>query len=133
MWLGKVYGLRRILVFDFDVHHGNDSQEAFYGSDEVLVFSIHQKDLFAFTGSRSELGDGKGFGYTVNVPVFPQYGDVEYTYLIGQLLQALIEQYMPKFILISAGFDGHVDEPISKTRLTTGWFAGWPWNFATIA
>jgi acetoin utilization deacetylase AcuC-like enzyme len=122
-WLRKAYGLRRILIFDFDVHHGNGNQEAFYGSSEVLVFSIHQKDVFPFSGSMAELGEGQGLGYTVNIPVYPQYGDIEYTYLAGQVLQALVEQYMPQFILISAGFDGHVDDPISKTCLTTGWYA----------
>lgn len=122
-WLKKVYGLNRILVFDFDVHHGNGIQEAFYASNEVLVFSIHQKDVFPFSGSMHELGEGIGLGYTVNVPVFPQYGDKEYTYLTGQILQALVEQYMPQFILVSAGFDGHIDDPMSKTRLTTQWFA----------
>ena len=122
-WLKKVYGLNRILVFDFDVHHGNGNQEAFYDTNEVLVFSIHQKDVFPFTGSMPELGEGKGLGYTVNVPVFPQYGDIEYTYLTGRIMQALVEQYMPQFILVSAGFDGHADDPMSKTRLTTAWFA----------
>lgn len=121
-WLCREYGLGRILIFDFDVHHGNGSQEMFYDSNNVLVFSIHQKDLFPFSGAISELGEGNGLGYTVNIPVFPQYGDVEYTYLAGQILQALAEQYMPQFILVSAGFDGHIDDPISKTCLTTAWY-----------
>ena len=122
-WLRRVYGLSRILIFDFDVHHGNGTQEAFYGTNEVLVCSFHQNDLFPFTGQASELGEGKGRGYNVNVPVYPQYGDIEYTYLTGQVLQNLVEQYMPQIILVSAGFDGHRDDPISKTHLTTQWFA----------
>jgi acetoin utilization deacetylase AcuC-like enzyme len=122
-WLRRVYGLSRILIFDFDVHHGNGTQEAFYGTNEVLVCSFHQNDLFPFTGQASELGEGKGRGYNVNVPVYPQYGDIEYTYLTGQVLQNLVEQYMPQIILVSAGFDGHQDDPISKTHLTTQWFA----------
>ena len=122
-WLRRVYGLSRILIFDFDVHHGNGTQEAFYSTPEVLVCSFHQHDLFPFTGSAKELGEEKGLGYTVNIPVYPQYGDVEYTYLAGQVLQNIVEQYMPQIILVSAGFDGHQNDPISKTHLTTQWFA----------
>ena len=122
-WLRRIHGLRRILVFDFDVHHGNGNQEAFYTNSEVLVFSIHQKDLFPNTGAMADLGEGDGLGYTVNIPVFPQYGDEEYTFLAGNVLQAIVEQYMPQIIIASAGFDGHVDDPISRTQLTTVWFA----------
>ena len=122
-WLRQVYGLSRILIFDFDVHHGNGTQEAFYNTQEVLVCSFHQHDLFPFTGAATEVGEEKGLGYTVNIPVYPQYGDVEYTYLTGQVLQNIVEQYMPQIILVSAGFDGHENDPISKTLLTTQWFA----------
>ena len=122
-WLRRRYGLSRILIFDFDVHHGNGTQEVFYGTNEVLVCSFHQNDLFPFSGLASELGEEKGYGYNVNVPVYPQYGDIEYTYLTGQVLQSLVEQYMPQIILVSAGFDGHRNDPISKTELTTQWFA----------
>lgn len=122
-WLRREYGLSRILVFDFDIHHGNGTQETFYGTNEVLVVSFHQNDLFPFTGATADLGEGPGTGYTINVPVFPQYGDSEYTYLAGHLLQAVVEQYLPQIIIVSAGFDGHMDDPISKTRLTTRWYA----------
>lgn len=122
-WLRRIYGLIRILIFDFDVHHGNGTQEAFYGTSDVLVCSFHQNDLFPYTGPMSEIGEGSGIGYNVNVPVYPQFGDREFTFLAGQVLQALVEQYMPQIILVSAGFDGHVDDPISKTRLTTKWYA----------
>jgi acetoin utilization deacetylase AcuC-like enzyme len=122
-WLRREYGLRRILVFDFDVHHGNGTQEAFYGSDEVLVLSIHQNDLFPFTGAMADLGEGQGIGYSINIPVFPQYGDSEYTFLAGHLLHAVVEQYLPQIIIVSAGFDGHTDDPISRTGLTTQWYA----------
>lgn len=122
-WLKKRYGLRRILIFDFDAHHGNGNQEAFYTTNDVLVFSIHQNDLFPLSGTASDVGEDDGRGFTVNVPVYAQYGDVEYTYLAGRILQALTEQYLPQIILVSAGFDGHVDDPISKVCLSTGWFA----------
>ena len=122
-YLQKQYGLSRILLFDFDIHHGNGSQEAFYTSDQVLVFSIHQHNLFPFQGNPDELGKEQGKGYTVNVPVFPQFGDQEYTNICGRLLGALVEQYLPQFILVSAGFDGHADDSISDTLLTSSWFA----------
>jgi acetoin utilization deacetylase AcuC-like enzyme len=122
-WLRIKYGLSRILIFDFDIHHGNGTQEAFYGTNEVLVLSIHQNDLFPFTGAMADLGEGPGTGYSINIPVFPQYGDSEYTYIAGRLLQAVVEQYLPQFIIVSAGFDGHTDDPISRTRLTTRWYA----------
>lgn len=122
-WLRRVYGLSRILIFDFDAHHGNGTQEIFYNTNEVLVCSFHQNDLFPFTGGTSELGEEKGIGYNVNIAVYPQYGDIEYTYLTGHVVQSLAEQYMPQMILVSAGFDGHMGDPISKIQLTTPWFA----------
>lgn len=121
-YLRKKYGLNRILILDFDAHHGNGTQEIFYESDEVFVVSLHQQDLFPFTGKASEVGVGRGVGYTVNVPVYAQFGDSEYTFLLGRLLQAIVEQYLPQIILISAGYDGHRDETISGTNLTTEWF-----------
>jgi acetoin utilization deacetylase AcuC-like enzyme len=122
-WLRREYGMRRILIFDFDIHHSNGTQEIFYNSNEVLVCSFHQIDLFPFSGKRAEIGEGPGAGFNVNVPVYPQYGDAEFTFLTGQVLQALVEQYMPQIILVSAGFDGHRDDPISKIQLTTKWYA----------
>ena len=122
-WLHRVHGLRRILIFDFDIHHGNGTQEIFYNTADVLVCSFHQQDLFPFSGNPWETGEGQGLGYTVNVPVFSQYGDAEYTFLAGRVLQSLVEQYMPQIILVSAGFDGHGEDSISKTQLSTRWFA----------
>jgi acetoin utilization deacetylase AcuC-like enzyme len=121
-WLRAHYGFTRILIFDFDVHHGNGTQEIFYDRGDVLVISFHQKDLFPFSGRAEEIGEAQGRGYTLNIPVFPQYGDGEYTYLAGTVLRAVVEQYLPQIILVSAGFDGHRDDPISKTDLSSAWF-----------
>jgi len=121
-YLQRVYGLSRILICDFDVHHGNGTQEIFYDSDRVLVISLHQNDLFPFSGKTHELGRDQGVGYNINVPVYPQFGDPEYTYLLGQLVSAVVEQFLPQIIIVSAGYDGHADDPISKTLLTTEWF-----------
>jgi acetoin utilization deacetylase AcuC-like enzyme len=121
-WLREHYGFTRILIFDYDVHHGNGTQEIFYNRGDVMVVSFHQNDLFPFSGRAEELGEAKGRGYNLNVPVFPQFGDGEYTYLAGTVLRAVVEQYLPQIILVSAGFDGHRDDPISKTELSSAWF-----------
>ncbi len=122
-YLRRKHGLRRILILDFDVHHANGTQEIFYDSNEVMVVSIHQKGIFPFTGEADEIGVEAGAGYTINIPVHPQFGDSEYTYLLGRLLQGVVEQYLPQFILVSAGYDGHREDSISGTLLTTEWFA----------
>ena len=122
-YLLDVHNLKRILIIDYDVHHGNGTQEVFYESDQVMFISIHQKDIFPFTGAADEIGKEKGQGYNVNIPVFAQFGDIEYTYLVGRMLQSLVEQYMPQFILVSAGFDGHIEDNISGTMLSTNWYS----------
>ncbi len=121
-YLQRVYGLNRIMIVDIDVHHGNGTQEVFYDSDQVLFVSLHQRDLFPFSGGSKEIGDGAGRGYTINIPVFSQFGDQEYTFLLGRLLQNLAEQYLPQIILVSAGYDGHRDDSISSTLLSTRWY-----------
>ena len=121
-YLRKTYGLKRILILDFDVHHANGTQEAFYDTNEVMVFSIHQTGLFPFSGFSEETGDSLGKGYTINIPVHPQFGNSEYTYLLGRTLQGVIEQFLPQFILVSAGYDAHVEESISGIDLTSDWF-----------
>lgn len=121
-YLRSEYGLNRILVVDFDVHHGNGTQDVFYDSSEVMFLSLHQKGIFPFSGEADEVGIEKGKGYTVNVPVFSQFGDIEYTFLMGRLLQGLVEQYMPQFILVSAGYDAHHQDSISATNISTDWY-----------
>lgn len=121
-YLQERYGLQRILILDFDVHHGNGTQEMFYDSNEVLVLSLHQQGLFPFSGGAEEIGKEQGVGYTINIPVFSQFGDLEYTFLVGRLLQGLAEQFMPQIILVSAGYDAHKDDTISTTLLTTQWY-----------
>lgn len=121
-YLLERYKMQRILILDFDAHHGNGTQEMFYESENVMVISLHQKGIFPFTGKVEELGSGNGEGYTLNIPVHSQFGDLEYTYLIGRLLQGVVEQFMPQIILVSAGYDGHKDDSMSGTLLTTAWF-----------
>lgn len=121
-YLQRVYGLNRILIVDFDAHHGNGTQDIFYDSPDVLFISLHQRNIFPFSGDSGEIGTGDGVGYTVNIPVFPQFGDSEYTFLLGRILQTAAEQFLPQVILVSAGFDAHTDDTISGTVLSTRWF-----------
>ncbi len=121
-YLRRQHGLKRILILDFDIHHANGTQDIFYDTNEVLLCSIHQKGIFPFSGLPEETGSEAGVGYTVNLPIHPQFGDPEYTYLLGRLLQGLVEQYLPQFILVSAGFDAHIDDTISGTLLSTEWY-----------
>jgi len=121
--LRRVHGLQRILILDFDVHHGNGTQSVFYETEQVFFISIHQEKLFPFTGERQEVGAGKGRGYTINLPVHQQFADLEYLYLLSKVLGGVVEQYLPQIILVSAGFDGHCEDSISKILLTTHWYA----------
>lgn len=121
-YLQTHYQLSRILILDFDVHHGNGTQEVFYDSDKVMFISVHQKGLFLPSGTPGEIGEGPGRGHTINIPVHSFFGDTEYTYLFGQLLNNVVEQYMPQIILVSAGYDGHEADPISATLLTSHWY-----------
>jgi acetoin utilization deacetylase AcuC-like enzyme len=115
--------LSRILVVDFDAHHGNGQQEIFYGSNQVLTLSIHQDSIYPFSGKVTELGQGDGLGYNINIPVYGQYGDLEYKHLFGRIVQAIAEQYAPQIILVSAGFDGHAEDTISGLQLSTQGYA----------
>lgn len=121
-YLRNTYGLSRILIVDFDAHHANGTQDIFYDTNEVMVLSVHQQGIFPFSGKVEETGVDKGLGYTINVPVYSQFGDCEYTFLFGRLLNAVCAQYLPQIILVSAGYDGHEDDSISQIRLSTGWF-----------
>ena len=121
-YLQARFGFERLLIVDFDVHHGNGTQEIFSDEPGVLYLSLHQMGLFPGTGGEDDVGGDRGSGYTVNVPVHPQFGDGEYTCLLGRLLQAVVEQYLPQMILVSAGYDGHRDDTISGVQLSSGWY-----------
>lgn len=122
-YLKDKFNLQRILIIDFDVHHGNGTQEIFYDSDDVMLVSIHQKNLFPHnSGNISEFGKNNGLGYNINIPLESNYGDNEYIYIFGKIIQNIMEQYMPQIILVSAGFDAHEKENISQMKITTSGF-----------
>ncbi len=114
----KKHGLKRILIVDWDVHHGNGTQNSFYESDEVLYISIHQSPLYPGTGPFHETGMGKGEGYTINIPLPGGQGDFEYANIFNSLIRPIGEQYKPELIIISAGFDAYHADAISSMRLT---------------
>lgn len=114
----------RIMIFDFDAHHGNGTQDIFYDDPDVLYLSIHQFPLYPGTGRVEEIGEGKGKGFNVNVPVPPGTGDGEYATIIKKIVCPIAEQFEPDLIAISAGFDGHMRDPLTQLELSSE-FYGW--------
>lgn len=116
-------GLDRIVIIDWDVHHGNGTQDAFYATDQVLYCSLHQSPLYPGTGSKNETGIGAGSGFTLNVPVPPGNGDDVYIRLFEEVMVPRIRQYQPQLVLVSAGFDAHAADPLANMRVTEQGFA----------
>ena len=113
-------GLKRILILDWDVHHGNGTQAAFYSDDTVFQIDLHQDNLFPKnSGLLSETGSGKGVGYTANIPLPDSCRDADYLYVFEKIVKPLARQYRPELILVSAGFDAHESDPLGSMLLTT--------------
>lgn len=113
----------RVLIVDFDAHHGNGTQEAFYADPRVLFVSLHQYPLYPGTGSLQERGRGEGAGTTVNFPLpAGATGDV-YRRAVDEVVVPLAEGWAPTWVLLSAGFDGHRDDPITELGLAAGDYA----------
>jgi acetoin utilization deacetylase AcuC-like enzyme len=111
------YELERILVVDWDVHHGNGTQEIFYHDPRVLFFSIHQSPFWPHTGAADETGHGPGAGRTLNVPVPVGSGGGTFREAFRRQLQPAVEAFEPELILVSAGFDAHADDPLASVEL----------------
>ncbi len=114
---------KRILIVDWDVHHGNGTQQAFYDTNDILFFSTHRSPFYPGTGDADEIGSGSGTGYTVNVPIPPGFGDGEYYKIYSQLLVPIADAFKPDLILVSAGFDAHQDDPLGGMKVTDNGFA----------
>ncbi|MGY5863348.1 MAG: histone deacetylase [Candidatus Thorarchaeota archaeon] len=119
------YNMKRILIIDYDAHHGNGTQDTFYSSDKVLYVGLHQdgRTLFPGSGFPDEIGEGEGEGYTVNLAMYPGAGDASYKLVFDRVLDPLIESYRPEFLLVSVGYDGHFKDPLTDLGLTTSGFA----------
>jgi acetoin utilization deacetylase AcuC-like enzyme len=116
-------GLRRVLVLDWDVHHGNGTQHSFYDAADVLYVSTHQYPFYPGTGAAGEIGVGAGSGFTVNVPMPAGAGDPEYLAAFRDLVLPIANEFAPEFVLVSAGFDAHRMDPLASIELGTAAFA----------
>jgi acetoin utilization deacetylase AcuC-like enzyme len=112
------HGLKKILVVDWDLHHGNGTQNSYYDSDEVLYFSTHQFPHYPGTGHWNETGRGKGEGFTVNVPLRAGKTDGDYLHIFKKILRPIVSEYKPEFILVSAGFDIYEGDPLGGMQIT---------------
>lgn len=119
----KTMGIKRVLIFDWDVHHGNGTQDAFYEDNTVLYMSTHQSPLYPGSGRVRERGAGSGTGYTVNIPLPPGCGDKEYLYAVQEIFVPVAKKFDPELVIISAGFDGHREDPLASQNLSTEGFA----------
>ncbi|HKN47648.1 MAG TPA: histone deacetylase, partial [Candidatus Polarisedimenticolia bacterium] len=122
--LQEEHRLARVLIVDWDVHHGNGTQAIFETDDTVFYFSAHQFPFYPGTGARDEKGSGRGRGFTLNVPLPAGAGDHEYLKVFKGTLRPAIDRFRPDFILISAGFDAHRDDPLASMSLTEEGYAG---------
>jgi acetoin utilization deacetylase AcuC-like enzyme len=117
------FGLERVLILDWDVHHGNGTQHMFERDSGVLYVSTHQYPFYPGTGGADEVGEGEGEGFTVNVPLPAGCGDAEYLDTFDSVIEPIVEQYAPQLVLVSAGFDPHVRDPLGGMRVTESGFA----------
>jgi acetoin utilization deacetylase AcuC-like enzyme len=120
----KVRGLERVLIVDWDLHHGNGTQHCFEADPAVLFFSTHLQWIFPGSGGFAETGRGEGTGYTINVPLHRGFGDAEYLFVYENLLEPVARAFKPSIILVSAGFDIHRSDPMRGMRVTEEGFAG---------
>ena len=118
-YVQKKYGIKRVLIADWDVHHGNGTQDTFYSDPTVFYFSTHQFPHYPGSGGPGEVGEGEGKGYTLNVPMSGGAGDEEYVTAFEERLVPAMEEFKPEFVLVSAGFDGHREDPLAGIDLTT--------------
>jgi acetoin utilization deacetylase AcuC-like enzyme len=117
------WGMRRVLIVDWDLHHGNGTQHTFYDDKHVLYFSTHQSPAYPWTGRLDETGLGDGAGYTINVPLRPGADDAMYVRVFQDILVPVVRTFLPEIILVSAGFDPYERDPIGDMRVTPAGFA----------
>lgn len=113
------YGLERVLIVDFDVHHGNGTQDIFYESPRVMYFSTHRYPFYPGSGHWRDMGIGAGVGATFNVPLPHSIGDKMYARIFDDLLYPAAERYRPQLVLVSAGYDAHWSDPLGALMLLT--------------
>jgi acetoin utilization deacetylase AcuC-like enzyme len=112
------YNAEKILILDYDVHHGNGTQDIFYDDDSVMFISIHQSPFYPGSGRIGETGNLQGHQYTLNVPIAGGYGDSAYRLIFDDIVWRAVEQFAPDLMLISVGFDAHWVDPLAQMRLS---------------
>ena len=117
------FNLNRVLIADFDIHHGNGTQDAFYADPKVLYFSTHQYPFYPGTGWMDETGTGEGEGTAVNFPMTAGWGDEEYLRAFNEVLVPVARRFQPELILVSAGFDPHWADHLAMMKVTITGFA----------
>jgi acetoin utilization deacetylase AcuC-like enzyme len=120
----RARGIARVAIIDWDVHHGNGTQEAFYADPSVLYISTHQFPFYPGTGAAPETGEADGTGFTVNVPLTAGGGDAVYRGAFERVILPALEQYAPELVIISAGFDASARDPLAEMALSADAF-GW--------
>jgi len=119
----RALGASKVLIIDWDVHHGNGTSGAFYECRDVLVFDAHRYPFYPGSGALHEIGRGPGLGYTVNAPMPAGLGDADYHMVFSEALVPIAADFKPELVLVSAGFDAHRDDPLGDQRVTDEGFA----------
>jgi acetoin utilization deacetylase AcuC-like enzyme len=127
------HGLERVLIVDWDVHHGNGTQDYFYDRADVLFLSAHQYPFYPGTGALSDTGSDRGRGYTVNIPLPAGVRDEGYMCVFNEIVVPVAQRYRPQLILISAGYDAHVADPLGGMAVTTAGFSEMARTLRTLA
>ena len=122
-WAMKELGMKRIMIIDWDLHHGNGTQHSFYDTDRVLYLSSHQYPYYPGSGALPETGKGAGDGYTVNLPLSGGQGDMEFARIYNELVVPVAREYKPELILISCGFDIYNGDPLGAMQVSADGFA----------
>ncbi len=120
----NTYGLARILIIDWDIHHGNGIHDFFYEDPRVFYFSTHDLMLYPYSGEIQQTGKNQGKGYTLNIPLDRSFTDDDVLYIYQQLLPPVVMGYAPQLVMVAAGFDGHKDDPIGRSQLSEKTYAG---------
>lgn len=117
------YGIERVLIVDYDVHHGNGTEAMFYDDPSILFISTHQYPLYPGTGALTDIGTGAGTGYTINLPLPAYCGDANYAHIFDEIVWKAAERFQPQLVLVSAGFDAHWTDPLASMKLTLDGYA----------
>jgi acetoin utilization deacetylase AcuC-like enzyme len=126
-------GLQRVMIVDWDVHHGNGTDDIFNASDEVLFVSIHQWPLYPGTGPATDAGSGPGAGFTVNLPVAPGSGDEVFCSLVEHVVSPLAREWGPQLVLVSAGYDAHREDPLADCTVSDEGYATMTRSVCSVA